>query len=66
MKFPELPLDGYGASLVNFNDLPLVKVKGFSLFDIIQPYTYVDFAHLDLQGYEKDLIIENIKIIKKK
>jgi hypothetical protein len=66
MEFPDVPIDGYGASLVNTNNLPLVNVKGYSLADITKPYKYIDFAHLDLQGYEKELINENIDLIRKK
>ena len=66
MDFPEVPLDAYGASLVNNIGAPLVKVKGFSISDIISPYSYIDFLHIDLQGYEKELIFENIDILKEK
>jgi len=66
MEFPDVPVDHYGASLVHKISAPLVKVKGFSLSSIISPYPYIDFAHLDLQGYEKELIFENIDLLKEK
>jgi len=70
MEFPDADHDAYGASLVEGvgNGLFLKNslVKGYSLSAISSEYDYIDFVHIDIQGYEEELVSKSINILKKK
>jgi len=70
MEFPDAAHDAYGASLVegagsgHFQKTTLVK--GYSLPAISSEYDYIDFVHIDIQGYEEELVSKSIDFLKKK
>ncbi|MDR0556670.1 MAG: FkbM family methyltransferase [Treponema sp.] len=70
VAFPVVNVDAYGASLAANTALrrtmPMKTVKGYSFNAISRGYDIIDFVHLDLQGYEMELLESCIKIFSKK
>jgi hypothetical protein len=66
-EFPDASHDAYGASLVEqAGNWKTTIVKGYSLSDISSEFHYIDFIHIDIQGYEKELISKNVDFLKEK
>jgi len=69
VEFPVVEIEHYGASLL---DVAAVRnhsresVPGYSIETLIKDYPNVDFIHLDLQGYEVEVIRAAIDAINSK
>ena len=69
VEFLDSPDTEYGASLVdgvNRGSRGKNTVKGYSLSVISSDYDYIDFIHIDIQGYELELVKKSIDILRKK
>jgi hypothetical protein len=68
-EFLDSPPNEYGSSIVekeNGNSIKTKKVKGYSLTSISTEYEFIDFIHIDIQGYEFELILKSLDILRKK
>lgn len=66
--FPVVDISHYGASLIHGDcqSDEMVSVRGYTMEELTKDDDIVDLVHIDIQGYEKVLLEEQIRIFQDK
>ena len=66
---PSVDIEDYGASLVTdtpFKDRPMEEVTGYTMAELTDGMDVVDLAHVDIQGYEQELVRDQVDVFASK